>query len=403
MAGPESGVRPNEEGRQGELPLQGVEAKRQFTEEELKKESIEVFTEYVKQALPVLFTMVKNGEGKEKLDAVGGRPGEKRMVIDLTAYHLFKEAVKKSNIPSVIFSEEDQDYSSLTRGEEDKSDFIFYVIDPTENSSPYAKGVKGAGIFDIGSSFNQDGKHIAGFAIDIEAAQVIMSVDGKNFLYTYEMIEKPNGNPKHKQYVIKDPEGKPTLIEEIFPSQRKTLNDPDATFYTFMGEEKWARLAIAEFLPKLLAKLDPKTHCELSRGGSHIYPFYLANGRGEGYAISSEPFSEVGPALVAARNANLILVSVKPDGAFEEITINPRELIKNPKLYTAGFIPFLVTATAPGIRDEIIAAYVETEKEKKADAELQKLQEARARFSELREEEFNVFLASYRQPENSSN
>lgn len=354
----ESGNRPPQEGLQGELL-----PREHKISPELSRRVESVFDEYIKTALPTLFTMVANGEGKQELDVVNGRPGEKRRVIDLTAHHMFSDIVKKqTDLPSVIFSEEDIDVL-LPKDSTEETEFIAWSLDPIENSSPYAKGVEGAGVFSGGSAFDQDGNLIMGIFIDIEKARVLVSKDGKNILQTFEIGEKPNGNPNHKTFVMKDIA--PKTVQEVFPSRRKTLNDPDATFYTFMGEKKWAKLAMDNFLPKLLDVLDRKTHSELSRGGSHIYPFYLANGKGEGYGIEQEPVSEIWPAWASIIFARLTIFGVKKDGSITELKFNPKELLKNPKLYQEGFVDFLVVAVTPEIADEIKKAHLDQMEENK--------------------------------------
>ena len=172
--------------------------------------------------------------------------------------------------------------------------FLVITHDAIDNSGPYVKGVRGAGVYSVGNSFDQDGKSIGGFAIDLERAEVVVTRNGKNFLRKYEMIEKQNGQPKHKEFIFREKDGSPVFTEEeIFPSKKTTLNDPDAVFYTFMGEKKWAKLALKNFLTELQNKIDDDTHQELARGGSHLVPFYLANDKGQAYAEGDEPASEV--------------------------------------------------------------------------------------------------------------
>lgn len=358
MAGPES--------RQGEFPLNIP--KETGISPELSKKVGSVFDEYVRTALPVLYTMVANGEGKQELEVFvdeGGKKGEKRRVIDLTAHHLFSDIVKRqTDLPSVIFSEEDVD-NFLPKDVAAETKFVAWSFDPIENSSPFAKGIEGARVFSIATAFDQDGNVIMGIAIDLEKAKVLVSKDGKNIMQTYEMVEKANGNPKHKEFIMKmkdekDPsKGFALGEEEVFPSNRKTLTDPDAAFYTFMGEKEWGILAINNFLPKLYDILDAKTHSELSRGGSHIYPFYLAAGRGEGYAIEKEPITEIYPAWAAITTARLTIFGVKKDGGVVQIKFNPREFLRNPKSYQEECIDFLVVGVTPEIAEQLKTAYLE--------------------------------------------
>jgi len=369
---------------QGELKL---DTPKELSEQEMTNSARLIFDEFVINALPTLFTMVANGEGKQKLDVVGGRPGEKRSLIDLTAHHLFAKIVEKhtkAGLPCAILSEEDIDISSL----KDAKKFLVFTDDPIDNSSPYAKGVKGAGVYSIKSACDQDGKVIMGLSIDIENATVIISRDGKNFLQTFEMVEKSNGDPKHKEFVFKTENDKIKMTEtEIFPSRRKTLADPDATFYSFMGETKWGKLAVDTFLPKLFDVLDPKAHSELSRGGSHIYPFFLARGQGEAYAINDEPFSEIFTAWAAIINAKLTVWAAKKDGSISEIKFNPKEFIESPKLYEEGYVEFLIVTVTPEIAREIADSYFKQIKESKIIKE-------KIAFADSRPEEFEIFRAA---------
>lgn len=372
---------------QGTLPIDLPKEVKNFSEQELASSVAPIFDEFIMTALPTLFTMVANGEGKQKLDVVGGRPGEKRSGIDLIAHHLFAKIVEKhtkeKGLPCAILSEEDIDTSSL----KDANKFLVFTDDPIDNSSPYAKGVKGAGVYSIKSACDQDGKVIMGLSIDIENATVVISRDGKNFLQTFEMIEKPNGDPKHKEFIFKIENDKIKMTEvEIFPSRRKTLKDPDATFYSFMGETKWGKLAVDTFLPKLFDVLDSKTHSELSRGGSHLYPFYLAQGQGEAYGINEEPFSEIFTAWAAIVNAGLTVWEAKKDGTVSKLEFNPKVFIENPKLYEVGYVDFLIVAVSPEIAQEVLDAHFEQLKESKIIKE-------KVAFADSRPEEFEIFRA----------
>jgi hypothetical protein len=367
-----------------------IEAKK-FSEQELSAEAELIAESFITEALLTLFTMVTNGRGKEKLGSVNGRPGERRSVLDLTASDFLEEIVKKrteTGLPCAILSEEVIDLSSV----KDAKKFLIITDDPIDNSSPYMKGIKGAGVYSVKSFFDQDGNVIMGLSIDIENASVIISKNGKNILRKYEMVEKPNGNPKEKDFIFKTGKNtdKPKITEEeIFPSERKTLNDPDATFFTFMGEKKWIKLAMNEFLPKLLDVLDPKAHSELSRGGSHLYPFFLAAGRGEVYAISKEPVSELFTAWAAITTAGLTVLDVKRDGSAEEIKFDPKKFIENPKLYQEESIDFLVVAVTPEIAHEVAKSYPEQIK-------AFELEKAKIAFADSRPEEFKIFRDSQR-------
>jgi hypothetical protein len=379
--------KPGQDAIQGGLEL-GIS--KELSEQEMLDSTRLIFDEFVMTALPTLFTMVANGEGKQKLDAVGGRPGEKRSLIDYTAHLLFASIIKKhvkAGLPCAILSEEDIDFSSLKEAKK----FLVFTDDPIDNSSPYAKGVKGAGVYSVKSAFDQDGKVIMGLSIDIENASIVVSRDGKNYLQKFEMVEKPNGDPKRKEFEFKIDENTKKIKmteEEIFPSKRKTLVDPDATFYSFMGESKWGKSAIDKFLPKLYDVSDSKAHFELSRGGSHLYPFFLAKGQGEVYAISEEPFSEIFTAWAPIVNAKLSVWDVREDGSILEVKFDPRKFIENPKLYEEGYVGFFIVAVTPEIAREVADSYFKQLKESKTIKE-------KIEFADSRPiEEFEIFRAS---------
>jgi hypothetical protein len=374
---------------QGAFPINVPMEAKEFSEQQLTNEAELIVNSFIKNALPGLFTMVANGEGKQKLDAVGGRPGERRSGLDLSANNwltsIIKERVKQTGLPCAIFGEEDIDLSSI----KDAKKYLIITDDPIDNSSPYSKGVKGAGVYSVKSFFDQDGKLIMGLSVDIENATVIVSKNGKNIMQKFEMEEIPNGDPKHKEFRFKTNKkgDKIMTTEEIFPSERKTLNDPDATFYTFMGERKWIELAINDLLPKLVDVLNPKAHNELSRGGSHLYPFYLATGSGEAYAISEEPVSELFTAWAAIKAANLTVWDVKRDGSHTDIEFDPQKYLENPELYQEDSIDFLVVAVTPEIAQEIAKSYAEQIK-------AFELEKAKIAFADSRPEEFEIFRAS---------
>jgi len=385
-----------EKGSQKEL---GLGIPKELSEQQLVNEAELIANNFIAEALPALFTMVANGEGKQKLDAVRGRPGERRSGLDLSSGNwltsIVEKRVRQTGLSCAIFGEEDINLSSI----KDAKKYLIITDDTIDNSSPYSKGVKGAGVYSVKSFFDQDGKVIMGVAVDIENATVIISKDGKNTMQKFEMEEIPNGDPKHKEFRFKTDKHTEKIKmteEEVFPSDRKTLNDPDATFYTFMGEKQWIKSAIEDFLPKLLDVLNPKGHNELSRGGSHIYPFFLATGHGEAYAISEEPVSEVYTAWAAITAANLTVLEVKEDNSVVEVKFNPSEFIENPDLYQEKCFNFFIAAVTPEIAYEIAESYLKQK-------EIFKLEKAKIAFADSRPEEFEIFRASLQLKGPSSN
>lgn len=398
----------------GELGIGNIETPRNLnlSKEEMIRRVEATSDDFVISVLPKLFTMVFNGEGKQLFETtVAGVKGDKRMLIDLASFAWFTEsASKQKDLPFVIFGEEAFDDKALPKNLPDDAKFVSWSVDPIENSDDYLKGIRGSGIFVVFAAFDQDGNVLDNVAIDIRNATVMRSKNGKNTITTYQMLEKPNGNPKHKQFEFKTKLNEKTnqqeivsTTEEVFPSKLKTINDPEAIFYTFMSHKKYARSAIDNFLTKLMDKADSKTFFGLSRGGSHIYPYFLANGRAVAYAIAREPGSEVYPSQGFIEAANLTIFSVNKDGSRVSPKFNPRDQVKknrtNPEHYKEEVFNFLVVAVTPEIAEEIDSAYQEQQVEN--EVRNLKLEFADAQ-KEAHPEEFEIFKASQQQSRDSA-
>lgn len=367
MVGPESGTRPHQKETQGESQ---INVPKELSREELATKAGIVLNQYVERVLPILHPMVSSGGGKEELGAVPGRPGEQQLLIDAVGQERLTNTIRESNFPARILGEHNEIF--LSNGRED---FVFFAQDPFDNTSQHKRDLP-TSVFSVVSAYHRDGTPIGGAIIDIKAKKAYTSINGKNTLVTYELVEEADEKTNEKRIITKV-----VKTEEVTRSQRKTLNDPNATLATFLGEKEY-NLPFFQSFSRLVESFQRKTMI-YPEGGAFIYAL-LAAGRIDAYVMLKEPRTEIDPGFAVAKLAGCTIVSVNPeDGAYEDYVFDPNK--------NKDDVAFFIAAVTPEIRDEIIRYYLEAKRENKAEAEKQRLLEE---FAKSRPQELESFRAS---------
>ncbi|MDO8621048.1 MAG: inositol monophosphatase family protein [Candidatus Levybacteria bacterium] len=348
---------------QGEL---GINIPKELSELELAKKATLVLTQYVEKVLPILHQMVLDRGGKQELGPVPGRPGEQQLLIDAVGQERLTNTIRENELPAIILGEHNETH--VANGHKNK---VIFAHDPFDNTSQHKRDLP-TSVFSVLSAYHEDGKPIGGVVIDIKAKKAYMSLEGKNTLVTYEIVEETDEKTQEKRLIAKT-----VKTEEITRSQRKTLSDPNATLATFLGENEY-NLPFFRSFPKLIESLQRKTMI-YPEGGAFIYAL-LAAGKIDAYIMLKEPRTEIDPGLALAKTAGCTIVSVDPEtGAYEEYNFDPTRN-KNKE-----DVQFFIASATPEIRDEIIKYFIEGKRENE-------IKKAKLAVADLHPEEVQALL-----------
>lgn len=346
--------------RQSELQ---INVPKELSREELATKAGIVLHQYVERVLPILCPMVSSGGGKEELGPVPGRPEEQQLLIDAVGQERLTNTIRENGCPARVLGEHNE--ISLSNGSEN---YVVFAQDPFDNTSQHKRDLP-TSVFSVVSAYHKDGTPIGGVIIDIKAKKAYMSIDGKNTLITYELVEEADERTNEKKIKTKV-----VKAEEVTRSERKTLNDPNATMASFLGEKEYFLPATQNFSHLVDKGFQRKTML-YPEGGAFVYGL-LAAGKIDAYAMFKEPRTEIDPGFAVAKLAGCTIVTVNPeDGTFEDYVFDPSK--------NKDDVAFFIAAATPEIRDEIIKYYMEAKKENEERAKLQT--------------EFEVFRASRQQ------
>ena len=284
----------------------------------LYKKTEELLKEYLVQTIKEIKEMVRKGEGKEITGDVEGRPEDFETSIDLAGEEILERLIKKYKLPALIFPEHN---SSLGDNEHPE---IFGALDSFDGTKLFYKGFEHMW-YSVLSFYEKDSTPILGGIADILNEKLYLSTGDKNYLISLKDNEK----------------------KEIFPSRAKTLVGNHSIASYLMSSQYFPKFF--KYFGKLIEGMDPKTLL-YPNGGSCIYA-YLASGKIDAYIMFDEPRSEIDPGLVLAKAASCEVVSVNPDGSWEDYQFMPRRQHDKVNLFIA--------ACTPELRDELIKYYIE--------------------------------------------
>jgi len=278
-----------------------------------------ILMEYLTQATREIQRKAGKGEGKEILGEVINRPEDIEIAIDRVGEDILERLVKKHKLNIKVYSEPDgRDIEA--GGEPD----FYGAIDPFDGTVLYLRGFE-HNWYTALSFFDKDKKPLASGVADILRDKIYISDENGNFL-----IDRRAG----------------TKIR-LFPSQKKDLSG-QVVIATYLMSPRYA-IKFWDAFAELAKNFHPKTLL-YPQGGSFIYSF-LAAGLIDAYVMFDEPRSEIDPGYGFARKAGCSVVSVNPDGSFEDYQFEPgRQHDK---------VDLLVAACTPELRDQIIKQCVE--------------------------------------------
>lgn len=275
--------------------------------------------EYLPRVVKEVKEKIKQNQGKEIVGEVLNRPDDLEIGIDKVGEEVLTELLKKHNVCACIFSEPEN--GEITNGEH----IDFYgSIDPFDGSMIFLRGFE-HNWYSALSFFDKERKPVCCGIVDILNEKFFISDERGAFLF----------NPKTGEE------------RQIFPSKRRTLNEPLVIASYLMSP----RYSVKFF--KVFGNVLEKAHTKTliyPQGGSFIYA-YLASGLVDAYMMFNEPRSEIDAGFCMAKAAGCEVVSVNPDGTFEDYEFLPGE--------QHGKIDFFVAANGPQLRDELIRYYLQ--------------------------------------------
>lgn len=292
-----------------------------LSRDELVAKTNSVLGAYGERSIDVLGRMVRTGEGRQVLGSVKNRPEDEELQIDSTGERILSLIVGEHKLP-VLFLGEHNRYQYLNRAGDEP--YVVFPNDPFDNSSQYKRGLDTPPYTVLGA-YHPDGEPIGAVVGDIKDRKVYLAIGGRTFMRDLE-----TGDTK-----------------PIVKSERTTLLDDNATLATYLGSNKYSVPFFDCFKP-LIEAMPPKALL-YGGGGAYIYAF-LATGAVDAYIMFDEPRTEIDPGLPLAVVAKCTVVSVNPDGSFEDYSFDQNRHNEN--------VPFFIAACTPEIRNEIIGYYL---------------------------------------------
>jgi fructose-1,6-bisphosphatase/inositol monophosphatase family enzyme len=269
----------------------------------------DVLIEYLSETTDELRRIAKKQGGRQILAEVANRPDDVEIAIDRVGEKVLAKILKKHKLKAVVFSEpREREIGSQAEPE------IYGSLDPFDGTVLYLKGFE-ENWYTCLSFYNKKGEPLA---------TGIADVLNKTFYITGE-----KGN-----YILKYGQKR-----AIFPSQRKSTADKNFVLASFVMSSVYSKKFFDVF-GNLLNNLSPKA-LFYPNGGSFIYA-YLAAGIVDVYIMFDEPRSEIDPGFPIAQRAGCKIVSVEPNGSYQDYKFLPDKRDEKVGLLIAAATPQLV-------------------------------------------------------------
>ncbi|MDP3726920.1 MAG: inositol monophosphatase family protein [bacterium] len=290
---------------------------------ELEERANSVLALFAQKSVKILGDMIREGQGRHVLGSVPERLEDEQLGIDAIGENILGRAVEKLGLPCLILGEHNQFRYVNASGE---TPHVILPTDPFDNSSEYKRGLD-TPPYAVTGAYHSDGKPIGAVVADLRNEMVYVTVKGQTHRIDLRTGEK----------------------EPIKKSERTTLLDDNATLATYLGSNQYS-VGFWEIFSGMIKAMPPKAKL-YAGGGAFIYA-PLAAGAVDAYVMFKEPRTEIDPGLPLALAAGCTIVSVNPDGTFEDYKFDP-------DLHGHGKIDLLVAACTPEVRDEIIRYYLQ--------------------------------------------
>lgn len=296
---------------------------------ELAARANRVLALFAARSIQVLGAMVRRGEGRHVLGAVPERPEDEQLGIDAIGENILGRVVEELRLPCLILGEHNQ-FRYVNASQE--TPHVILPTDPFDNSSEYKRGLD-TPPYAVTAAYHTNGEPIGAVVADLRTEIVYVAAERQTYrkdLRTSEMVK-------------------------IEKSERSTLLVDDATLATYLGSNEYS-VRFWEIFSEMIKEMPPKAKL-YAGGGAFIYGL-LAAGAVDAYVMFDEPRTEIDPGLPLALAAGCTVVSVNPDGSFEEYRFDPNQ-------HREGRIPLFIAACTPKIRDQIIKYYLKYRSQQK--------------------------------------
>jgi fructose-1,6-bisphosphatase/inositol monophosphatase family enzyme len=282
-----------------------------------EKRIANLLIEYLKKVSKEVKKKAFKGEGRKILGDVINRPEDVEIEIDRIGEKVLRNLLKKYRLRAIVFSEGGRKIESSASPE------FYGALDPFDGSVLYLKGFE-HNWYSALSFYDKERKPIAGGIVDILNEKIYFAQRKENYL-----LEIDRGKRR-----------------KIFP---KKVNKPKESLVLasyLMSSRYFSKLI--DFFGNFIKNLHPKALL-YPQGGSFIYAF-LAKGLVDAYLMFDEPRSEIDPGFPLAKLLGYQVISVKPNGDFQDYEFIPGK--------QNGKVDFLIATGNLKLRDQLIEHYV---------------------------------------------
>lgn len=285
--------------------------------EDLTKRATVVMFDYLRQSTRELAQLVRKGYGRQVVGDVINRPEDEEIGIDQIGERILEILLEKHGLPAQVFSEHRNFGSEQPQ--------LFGALDPFDNSGEYKRGLD-TPVYTVLSFYDDSGNPIVSGTSDIRRRRLFYHAGGQSKIRYLDSPQQP---------------------VSIFPSQTTSIKDARFVLASYVGSNRYHEKFTRSFR-RMLRQMPPKAFWH-GKGGAHIYA-YLAAGVVDAYVMFDEPRSEIDPGFAIAKTAGCEIVSVRPNGDYENYKFIPG--------YQHKTVDLLVATSTPTLRDEIINYYM---------------------------------------------
>ncbi len=279
-----------------------------------------VVEEYLVRTTKEVKKIAEKGAGKEILGETINRPEDFEIGIDRIGEEILRKLLRKNKLKATVFNEPEN--RDIKEGED-----FYGALDPFDGSMLYLRGLEHNWYTCLTFFDKECTPLVCGIADIINEKYYITEKDGN---YVVSMKKRK------KKKIKRSPPKK--LSEPIVLASYIMSSQYSSQFLRFFGD--------------LVKNMDPKG-LFYPHGGSYIYGL-LAEGVIDAYVMFNEPRSEIDPGYTIAERAGCEVVSVNSNGNYENYKFVPGKQHNK--------VEFLIAASCPELRDQLINHYLNNKK-----------------------------------------
>lgn len=292
--------------------------------------------EYLNSTVPVLLSMVDQGQGRSFAEGTmrDNKDDDVFIDIDKVGERVLDEILKGYPDKKIsVFGEHSED----VRGDVD----LIVVSDSFDNTTQYRRGLDTAP-YTAMSVYDKNGRPLSSGISNLLNGRSTIAIDGK--VYEYDFSKKRG---------IKPP-------KTVQPSSRRALNNKNLTIASYLGSNKYSLPAMDQF--RSVYEHMHKKGVLYAGGGAFIYG-PIAQGIVDAYIMPNEPNSETAAGAAMLQIAGGIVLVIEEDKTVHEWRFDPNRfdeseniLVAAANLHVADKIIGRIDRTAQGNFRDLIAA-----------------------------------------------